>query len=80
MTFGRGPKGVCMRCGFEYRLSRLRKEWTNFRVCPDCWDPKPEDLRPLHVGPEGLPRPNASPEPPPVFVTPGVDDPTEIDL
>lgn len=69
-----------MRCGFNYRLNRLRKEWTGLRVCPECWDPKPEELRPVKVKPEGLPKPNASPEPPDIFITPGVNDISEADL
>jgi len=78
--YGRGPKGVCMRCGFNYRLNQLRKEWTGNRVCDDCYDRKPEQLRPVRVGPEGLPRSNASPEPVDRFITPGVNDVTESDL
>lgn len=71
-------KGVCMRCGFKYELSDIRKEWTGALVCPECWDPKPEILRPIRLRPEGLPKRNASPEPPDVFVEPG--DITEDDL
>lgn len=68
METGPFPKGECMRCGFAYRLSLLRKEWSGARVCPDCYDPRPDDLRPIPVRPEGLPKRNASPETEPRFV------------
>jgi hypothetical protein len=32
---------VCDRCGFDYRRSETRKEWTGLIVCRECWDPKP---------------------------------------
>ena len=55
--------GCCQRCGFIYPLGKLRKEWTSLRVCPPCFDPKPAWLSPPNVKPEGLPLPNAAPEP-----------------
>jgi hypothetical protein len=73
----RGPKAVCDRCGFQYPLVKLRKEWTGLMVCEADYDPKPSDLRPPAVRPEGLPVPNARPEPEPVFRDPsdnGRDD------
>jgi len=35
--------GICDRCGFRYKLVKLRKERSNLnmqnlRVCPECWD------------------------------------------
>lgn len=62
------PWGTCMRCGFDKRLDELSLEWTNLRVCRDCHDPRPPELSPPNVYPEGLPRPDASPEMPVVFV------------
>jgi hypothetical protein len=62
-----GPWGICDRCGFKVRHSRLRKEWTGLMVCPDDWDPKPAELRPPPVKPEGLPIRNPRPEPTPTF-------------
>jgi len=59
-----GPWGICDRCGFKYRLNKLRKEWTGLLVCPADWDPKPADMRPPPVKPEGLPVRDARPEPP----------------
>ena len=32
------PKGICDRCGFEYDLAQLKKEWTGYMVCRDCFD------------------------------------------
>lgn len=63
-----GAKGVCQRCGFTYKLSQIKKEWTGLRVCPECRDPKPQDRRPPPVRPEGMVKPNASPPPPDDFV------------
>lgn len=62
-----GTRNVCMRCGFKKKVAALRKEWTGLRVCNDCWDPKPAELKAPRVKPEGLPRPGSNPEPPPVF-------------
>jgi hypothetical protein len=54
-------KGQCDRCGFIYKLNQLRYEWTNLRVCRECWDPLPaQDFpRPLRAESTGLvdPRP-----------------------
>lgn len=58
------PYGQCIRCGFTYRLSQFRAEWTGARVCVDCHDPRPADTTPPYVGPEGLPRPDAQPKMP----------------
>ena len=38
--------GHCDRCGFRYLLKELRQEWSKLMVCPDCWDPKPQDFPP----------------------------------
>jgi hypothetical protein len=68
------PYGLCMRCGFTYRLPQLRKEWTGLRVCGACWDARPADQRPPNYKPEGLPLPNASPDIEPVFGRASRDD------
>ena len=64
-----GAKGDCMRCGFTYKLTQIRKEWTGLRVCPECRDPRPDDRRTPQVRPEGLVKPNAAPPPVDEFVT-----------
>ena len=61
------PWGECMRCGFKFRLNQLCKEWTGLRVCAKCCDPKPAELKPQRYAPEGLPRPDASPQTEPIF-------------
>lgn len=71
------PYGVCDRCGFKKYLDQLRREWTGLRVCGPCHDPRPADTRPPRVKPEGVPLPNARPEPPPIYRDPndlGGDD------
>jgi hypothetical protein len=75
------PWAVCSRCGFQRRVNELRKEWTGFRVCAECYDEKPAETRPPRVTAEGLPVPNANPEPPVVERTPAVTgEPNEDDL
>lgn len=56
--------GYCERCDFRYPLIRIRTEWSGLRVCPDCFDPRPPELSPPNLKPEGVPLPNAAPEPP----------------
>lgn len=55
-------KGICDRCGFEYKLLQLKEEWNGLKTCPSCYEPKHPQLDPLpHViDPEALyePRPN----------------------
>lgn len=31
---------ICDRCGFKYRQSQMKKEWTGSIVCTDCWEPR----------------------------------------
>jgi len=63
-----GAWGICQRCGFKFRLNELQLEWSGLRVCKDDWDPKPDTMNPPNVFPEGLPRPDAAPEPPDTFI------------
>lgn len=58
----KSPNAICDRCGFQRPLSSLRKEWSGFMVCGPCYDPRPPQLDPPKVYPEGLPWPNARPE------------------
>ena len=55
-------RAICDRCGFEYKLVKLREEWNGLKTCPSCYEPKHPQLEPLpHViDPEALyePRPN----------------------
>lgn len=70
--------GICQRCGWQWPLNKIRKEWTSLRVCPDCFDPKPADMSPPNIKPEGLPLPNAAPEPTDRFLSD--NEVTEADL
>jgi hypothetical protein len=60
---------VCDRCGFDFRSSKLRKEWTGAIVCSNCWEPRhPQDfIRAVKddQSPKGL----VNPEPEDTFVT-----------
>lgn len=67
MAARRQPKGECQRCGLEYPLNQLRKEWTGLRVCKKDFDPRPADTKPPKYKPEGLILRNAAPEAEPVF-------------
>lgn len=58
-----GTWGICDRCGFKKRLNTLRREWSGLMVCTDDWDPRPRDLSPPSLRPEGLPVRNARPDP-----------------
>jgi hypothetical protein len=47
---GKYAIAICDRCGFRYKNTQLRKEWTGFRVCSECYEPKEPQLEPLpHV-------------------------------
>lgn len=65
-----GPWGVCQRCGKKRRLAVLQKEWSGFKVCPECRDTRPASLDPKRFGAEGVPVRGASPEPPMEFIDP----------
>lgn len=48
---------ICERCGFKYRQSQMKKEWTGLLVCAkNCWEPRhPQDF--LRSVPEKQPNP-----------------------
>lgn len=63
MTYKSGAvKAICDRCGFEYRLSELRKEWTGLMVCRADYDPRPPEMTPPRVTAEGTSLPNSRPD------------------
>ena len=39
---GKGYKMACMRCGFWFPSTELKKEWTGLYVCKDDWEPSHE--------------------------------------
>jgi hypothetical protein len=57
-----GTRALCDRCGFEYPLRQLKREWTGLMVCRADFDVKPAQLRPPNVKAEGVPKPNARPD------------------
>ena len=44
---GKHSLAICDRCGFRYKYTQLKKEWTGFFVCPECYEPKEPQLEPV---------------------------------
>jgi hypothetical protein len=40
-------EAICDRCGQRFKYLDLKKEWTGFKVCPECYEPKAPQLYPL---------------------------------
>jgi hypothetical protein len=63
---GKYAKGLCDRCGFKYHLHELQKEWTGFKVCYECYEPKHPQLELNDVGADPVaiyePRPDTDKE------------------
>ena len=61
---GKYSYGVCDRCGFRIQYLKMRMEWTGFKVCQQCYEPKHPQLEPPvnATDPEALrqPRPEVS--------------------
>lgn len=53
---GKFSYGVCDRCGFRTSYLKMRMEWTGFKVCSECYEPKHPQLEPPHhlTDPESL--------------------------
>ena len=46
---GKGYKMACMRCGFWFPSTELKKEWTGLYVCKDDWETRhPQTLMKVH--------------------------------
>lgn len=59
---------ICDRCGFKYKASALREEWTGVRVCSHCWEPRhPQTL--IRVREDDPSTPWARPEAADVFIS-----------
>jgi hypothetical protein len=43
---GKYALAICDRCGFSYQYTALKKEWTGFKVCVECYEPKHPQLMP----------------------------------
>ena len=42
-------RALCDRCGFEYKLLDLKKEWNNLKTCQECFETKHPQLEPKSV-------------------------------
>ena len=63
MTYIPGAvRAICDRCGFEYPLAELKKEWTGLMVCSSDYDVRPPELSAPNVVAEGVPKPNSRPD------------------
>jgi hypothetical protein len=60
---------ICDRCDQKVRKANIRKEWSNLMVCEPCLDPRPVEMTPPVVWPEGTAIPDSRPRQPDVFVT-----------
>jgi len=49
---GTFSEAICDRCGQRYKYLDLKKEWTGFKVCPECYEPKAPQLYPLPPRPD----------------------------
>lgn len=53
---------LCDRCGFQYDLLQLKKEWNGLKTCMECWEVKHPQLDPRYppTEPQALwePRPS----------------------
>lgn len=73
---------ICERCGFKYKNTQLRREWTGVMTCSgagtnNCWEPRhPQDLARGRADKQAAPW--TSPEPEDVFITPGPIDPDAL--
>jgi hypothetical protein len=43
---GKYSQAICDRCGQQFFLRELKKEWTGFKVCNECYEPKHPQLEP----------------------------------
>lgn len=41
---GKYANAICDRCGMQYPFTTLRKEWTGYKVCIECYEPKHPQL------------------------------------
>lgn len=60
---GKFAIALCDQCGQRFKLQELIKEWTGFKVCDECYEPKHPQLEPKRniTEPQALyqPRPEA---------------------
>jgi len=58
-ALGKYSQAQCDRCGFVYPYLQMKMEWTGFKVCRECYEPKAPQLDPVRVpvDPEALRQP-----------------------
>ena len=59
---GKFAVGICDRCGQQYKLLQLKKEWNGLFTCPECWEPKHPQLEPRPTTADGQGLRNARPQ------------------
>jgi len=61
---GKFAIALCDQCGQRFKLNELRKEWTGFKVCTECYEPKHPQLEPKRTinEPQALLQPRQRPE------------------
>ena len=74
---GKNSIAMCDRCGFQYKLTALKKEIQktkiyNLLVCPQCWDPDQPQLQ-LGMYPVDDPQAVRNPRNDSTYVTAGVN-------
>jgi hypothetical protein len=74
---GKNSIAMCDRCGFQFKLTALRKEIQktkiyNLLVCPECWDPDQPQLL-LGMYPVDDPQAVRNPRHDTTYVTAGVN-------
>ena len=74
---GKNSVAICDRCGFEYKLTALKKEIKktkiyNLLVCPQCWDPDQPQLQ-LGMYPVDDPQAVRNPRTDSTYYTAGVN-------
>jgi len=74
---GKNSIAMCDRCGFQYKLTALKKEIQktkiyNLLVCPQCWDPDQPQLQ-LGMYPVDDPQAVRNPRTDSTYVTAGIN-------
>ncbi len=59
--FPGGAWFVCDRCSQRHRRSEMLTEWDGLKVDRKCLDPRPPQMTPPNIYPEGIPFPDARP-------------------
>jgi hypothetical protein len=60
-VYREGAWFTCDRCSQRWRRSKMITEWDGLKVCPPCLDPRPPQMTPPNIYPEGIPFPDARP-------------------